>query len=125
MKESNMKNLIIGILLLISTNALATKPSGCDETLAANEILCKYNNYKKELMVLEVVLQKNTTYNIVGDTVHLKNASMGTLNLTTLEDTVQLLQFGDSVLISKLEPSISLKNVKKVSNKLLITYSNR
>jgi hypothetical protein len=120
-----MQNLLIGILLLISTNVFATKPEGCDETLESNLILCKYNNYKKELMVLEVVLQKNTTYSIVGDTVHLKNASMGTLNLTTLEDTVQLLQFGDSVLISKLEPSISLKKVKKELGKLLIVYSNK
>jgi len=120
-----MKNLLIGILILISTNAFATKPSDCDNALYSNEILCNYNFYKKEFIVLEVVLQKNTTYSIVGDTVHLKNADMGTLNITTLEETVQLIQFGDSVLISKLEPSLSLKKVEEELGKLVIVYSNK
>jgi len=119
-----MKNLLLGILLVISTNAFASKTSDCDNTLS-NEILCNYNYYKKELMVLEIVLQENTTYSIVGDTVHLKNASMGTLNIATLEETVQLLQFGDSVLISKLESNLSLKKVKEEFGKLLIVYSNK
>lgn len=116
-----MKSLLIGILLLISTNAFAD----CNQALN-NEALCSYNYYKNELIVLEVNIQKDTTYEVVGDTVHLKNTSMGgSLKNVNLEDMVNMLQFGNSILISKLDSGLRIKSIKKVFNKLLITYSNR
>ena len=119
-----MKNLLIGTLIFISTNVFAAKPSDCDKALYSNDILCNYLSYKKEIMVLEVLLQKDTTYRVIGDTVHLQNASMG-IKLDRLEESVQLIQFGDSVLISKLEPNLSLKKVEEELGKLVIVYSNK